>query len=93
VLSVASYAKGGTATNQGNPNLAKAASLPRPLRFQGRFASKAASLPRPLRFQGRFASKAASLPSQNQTEINHEEHEGHEVFLFFILHGFHVLHG
>jgi hypothetical protein len=76
VLSVASYAKGGTATNQGNPNLAKAASLPRPLRFQGR-----------------FASKAASLPSQNQTEINHEEHEGHEVFLFLILHGFHVLHG
>jgi hypothetical protein len=33
--------------------------------------------------------KAASLPSQNQTKINHEEHEGHEVFLFFILHGLH----
>jgi hypothetical protein len=25
-------------------------------------------------------AKAASLPSQNQTQINHEEHEGHEVF-------------
>jgi len=30
---------------------------PRPLRFQGRFASKAASLPRPLRFQGRIKLK------------------------------------
>jgi hypothetical protein len=28
---------------------------PRPLRYQGRFATKAASLPRPLRYQGRFA--------------------------------------
>jgi hypothetical protein len=52
---------------------------PRPLRYQGRFATKAASLPRPLRLQ-------------NQTEINHEDHEGHEVF-FFILHALHVLHG
>jgi hypothetical protein len=37
--------------------LDKAASLPRPLRFQGRFASKAASLPRPLRYQARTKLK------------------------------------
>jgi len=34
-----------------------------------------------------FGTEPLTWPSQNQTEINHEEHEGHEVFyaLFFMV--------
>jgi hypothetical protein len=85
VLSVASYAKGGTATNQGNPNLAKAASLPRPLRFQGRFASKAASLPRPLRFQVRTKLK---LTMKNMKGMKFFYSSFFMVFMFFMVEHF-----
>jgi hypothetical protein len=48
------------------------------MRFMGQ-TSLLDQLPKSYPGQGRFATKAASLPSQNQTKINHEDHEGHEV--------------